>query len=371
MDGDIKPGHGGNDMWVAQLDSNRNIIWQQTIGGSGDDIARSIVATTDGKYLVTASSTSKDGDLTGGPGGSLNNIWVIKFNKDGTIVWKKPLGGTGDDMPYATTPTTDGGCVIAAVTTSNDIAGTVYHAAEDMLIIKLNADGNIVWQKTPGGSMSERAKAIVSTPDGGCMVLGYTNSSDGDLPTKHNSSDVWIMKLNANGSLVWQKFYGGSLEDYGSAIALTADGGCVIAVETASNDDHITNAHGHYDMWIVKLNPGGGISWQKTFGGSAYDTPASIIPTADGGYVVAGSSYSTDGDMVGNHGGVDIWIAKLNSEHTIVTKRILGGSNNDAASAIAVTSDNGYVLAGYANSTDGDIQDNHGAYDMWLFKIWL
>jgi hypothetical protein len=372
MDGDIKPGHGLNDMWVAQLDSNRNIVWQQTIGGTGNDVFRSIVVTSDGKYLATGYSNSKDGDLTGGlTGFGAYNAWAIKFNKDGTIAWKKPLGGTNNDLAFSSAPTTDGGCVIAGSTTSNDIAGTVYHGGDDILIVKLNADGNIVWQKTLGGSVSERPRAIVSTSDGGCMVLGYTNSSDGDLTTKRTSSDVWIMKLNTNGSLVWQKLMGGSKEDYGIAMALTADGGYVIAAETGSSDGDVSNAHGSSDVWIVKLNAGNGISWQKTIGGSESETAASVLPTTDGGYVVVGNSASTDGDMVDNHGAYDIWVVKLNSEQTIVSKRLLGGSKTESAFGMIATSDNGYVVAGYAGSTDGDLQDNHGANDVWLFKIWL
>jgi hypothetical protein len=371
-DGDIKQGHGGLDMWVARLDSGRNIIWQQLIGGSNHEEAGPIVPTSDGAYVVTGYSYSKDGDMAGGPGGSTDpDAWAIKFTKDGAIQWKKPFGGTGIDVAYAIAPTTDGGCVIAGYTTSNNITGTNFHGGEDLWVTKLNTNGGIVWQKTLGGSKLEGAADIVSTPDGGCMIAGYTNSTDGDITGKHNDYDIWVTKLNANGTLVGQKALGGSEGDYGYTLALTADGGCVVAGSTRSNDGDVTNGgYGSDDIWIVKLNAGNGISWQKIIGGSDHEHPVSIIPATDGGYVLAATTFSNDGDMGNNHGHQDIWIAKLNSNRNITGKRMLGGSDDEIAYSMAATPDNGYVVAGFATSTDGDIQNNHGGEDMWLFKIW-
>ena len=368
-DGDIKPGHGGLDMWVAQLDSNRNIKWQQSIGGSGNDLAGYIVPSSDGGYVLTGYSTSKDGDLAGGPGGTAD-IWAIKLSIDGAIVWKKPLGGTGDDEATAIANTADGGYLITGYTASNDKDVTGLHGGEDMWVVKLNGNGQIVWQKTLGGSKQDGGSAIKPTADGGCIVAGYTSSTDGDVQGKHGGEDLWVVRLNANGGIVWQKPLGGASYEYALSLAITADGGCVVAGSTGSSDGDVTGLKGASDIWIIKLTSAGGISWQQTLGGSGNEDPIAIIPTTDGGYMIAANTDSNDGDIGNNHGSSDIWIAKLNANRTITGKRTLGGSGGEIAFSMATTPDNGYVVAGYSNSTNGDLHDSHGYYDMWLFKIW-
>jgi hypothetical protein len=369
-DGDIKQGKGGFDMWVAQLDSNRNIKWQQTLGGSSSDIPVSIVSASDNSYIVTGHSISIDGDFAGGYGGA--DIWAIKLNKDGAIVWKKVLGGTGEDWATASVPTQDGGCVIAGYTTSFDKDVTGSHGANDIWVVKLNANGGIVWQKPLGGSGNERANSIIATSDGGYVIAGNTNSLNGDVKGIHALSiDMWVVKLNANGSLAWQKPLGGTADETGTSVAATADGGYVIAGSTISTDGDVNTANrGGYDIWIVKLNSVGTLSWQKTLGGSLNEEAISILPTTNGGYILAANTASNDGDIGSNHGSTDIWIATLDADLVVTDKRSLGGSTVELVHFMSATPDNGYLIAAEALSTDGDLQDNHGSYDMWLCKFW-
>ena len=142
------------------------------------------------------------------------------------------------------------------------------------------------------------AMSIAPASDGGYIVAGYSESNDGDINGNHGDKDYWIVKLNSSGNLQWQKSLGGSYDDWANSIAPTPDGGYIVAGQSASNDGDITGHHGYWDYWIVKLDASGNLQWQKSLGGSSSEYAYSIAPTPDGGYIVAGSSYSNDGDAV-------------------------------------------------------------------------
>jgi len=152
----------------------------------------------------------------------------------------------------------------------------------------------------------------------------------------------------------WQQCLGGSgFEDTFSA-AQTADGGYIIAGSTDSNNGQVTDFHGGAsDFWVVKLDGGGNLQWQKALGGSATDNVGEIQQTTDGGYTVAGTTSSNNGDVSGNHGSFDYWVVKLDPLGTIQWQRTYGGGSSDACWDVQQTTDGGYVLAGNASSTDG------------------
>jgi hypothetical protein len=162
---------------------------------------------------------------------------------------------------------------------------------------------------------------------------------------------------------------GGRGNDEASSIQETSDGGYVVAGSSESTDGDVTGNHGSYDYWVAKLSGECVLSWQVSLGGSDYDYASSIQETSDGGYVVAGMSYSTDGDVTGNHGGYDYWVAKLSGEGELSWQVSLGGSGEDGAHSIQETSDGGYVVAGMSNSHNGDVTGNHGNSDYWVVKL--
>ena len=172
----------------------------------------------------------------------------------------------------------------------------------------------IQWQKSFGGSNYDEASYVQLTTDGGYIVAVYSESDDGDVTGHHGGFDYWIVKLDASGTIEWQKSLGGSNGDGVSSIQQTTDGGYIVAGNSSSNDGDVTGHHGSNDdndYWIVKLDASGAIAWQKSLGGSDYEYVSSIQQTTDGGYIVAGNSSSNDGDVTGHHGGGDMWIVKL------------------------------------------------------------
>jgi hypothetical protein len=288
-----------------------------------------------------------------------------------TITWQKFFGGSGADWAYSVQQTSDGGYVVFGETGSNDGDVSGSHGKEDFWVLKLDSTGGIQWQRCLGGSGVESGNlgdfasiaSIQQTSEGGYVIVGHTNSNDGDVSGNHGGYDIWVVKLSSTGDIQWQKCLGGSGSEYGHSIQQTADGGYIVAGYTESNDGDVSGNHGKEDFWVLKLDSTGGIQWQKCLGGSGWDMATSVQQTSDGGYIVAGATDSNDGDVSGNHGGYDIWVVKLSSTGDIQWQKCLGGSGNDFATSVQQTSDGGYIVAGATDSND------YYDYDMWVVKL--
>ncbi|GAB3915138.1 hypothetical protein GCM10028803_61540 [Larkinella knui] len=369
--GNVSGNHGDNDAWVVRLNAFGNIVWQKAIGGTGYDFTNAIIPTPDKGFVVAASTFSNNGDVSGNHGES--DFWVVKLNSTGGIVWQKALGGTGIEYARAITTTTDGGFVVIGETLSNDGDVSGNHGGGDIWVVRLNSTGGIVWQKTIGGSGSEGATAITATVDGGFVVTGQTSSNDGDVSGNHGGqSDAWVVKLSGSGNVVWQKALGGSSTqaDIALAITLTADNGLMVAGTTTSDDGDVLGNHGKQDAWVVQLNDQGKLIWQKTLGGTGDDIANAITTTADGGFLVAGSTNSNDGDVSGFQGGIlDFWVIKLTRLGQLSWQKCLGGTDEESVFSIALASDGGYAMAGYTGSTNGNVTGNHGERDFWVVKL--
>jgi len=375
---------GSGDIFIMKLNSSGDTVWKKTYGGSGEEVGKSITTTTDGGFVLTGETTSNDGDFTGMNKGS-GDIFIMKLNSNGDIVWKKTFGGSVDEWGNSITTTNDGGFVLTGLTSSNDgdFSGMNKGGSGifnyDIFIMKLNSSGETVWKKIFGGSNTEEGRSITTTNDGGFVLTGLTSSNDGDFSgmNKRGSGifnyDIFIMKLNSSGETVWKKIFGGSNnEEEGRSITTTTDGGYVLTGYTKSNDGDFSGMNkGYYDIFVMKLNSSGNTVWKKTFGGRDGDVGFSITTTTDGGFVLTGVTTSNDGDFTGmNKGSSDIFIMKLNSNGETEWKKTFGGSSNDGGWSITTTTDGGYVLTGYTYSNDGDFSGmNKGNRDIFVMKL--
>ena len=357
----------GNDCWITKLDKANQLQWQRTIGGSANDIATAITATKDSGFVIVGYSNSNDGDISGNHGG--NDYLVVKLDKSGSIVWQQSIGGLGEDIATDVKQTTDGGYVIAGYSNSSDSLVSGNHGGNDFWIVKLDANGVQVWQKSFGGTSDDRAIAIQQTIDGGYVVTGHSNSNDANLTNNNGNNDIWVIKLSSTGSLDWQKSFGGSGNDYATAVLQAIDGGYLVGGYTFSVDGDVTTNHGNNDYWLLKLNSDGSLKWQKTFGGSENDYARALVSTIDGGFVVGGYSASTDCDVVGNNGLDDEWVIKIDSLGNQQWQKSLGGSNNDRLYSMTKISETQINVVGISNSTDGDITKNLGGYDVWVVNL--
>ena len=354
-----------------------SVMWERCLGGNNGDYAWSIEPTMDGGFIVGGYTEGlSNGDVVGYHGNvSVGDIWITKTDNNGHIQWQKCLGGTFFETGAVIHQTADGGYIVAGTAASRDCSITGNHGGSDYWVVKLNVSGDIMWQKLYGGSKNEYAYSLSLTPDGGYIVAGETESSDGDITLNHGQRDYWVIKIDGAGNLLWQKSLGGSGMDESYGSQATADGGCIVAGYTQSNDGDVTGYHGNNDYWVVKLDNGGNIQWQRALGGSDPDVALSVQLTQDGGYIVAGSAGSNNGDVSGNHHGLpggpdlDFWVVKLNSAGVLQWQKCYGGNLNEIAYYVQPTRDGGYLVCGSSESSDGDLTCNASLTDMWVIKI--
>ena len=348
------------------------IQWQKSFGGSNNETAKSIVQTPDGGYISAGFSKSSDGNAIINHGD--NDFWIVKMNASGTFQWQRSLGGSGDDQANSICTTSDGGYVVAGFTNSTDGDITLNKGYADYWIVKLNSQGNIVWQKTFGGTSQDIATSVKQTTDGGYIVAGYSSSSNGDITGNHGltTTDYWILKLDSSGNLQWQKSLGGSNSERAFEIQQTTDGGYIIAGDTYSSNsgDVSTTTLGIRDFWIVKIGNTGNILWEKRFGGSGEDNAYSIAQTSDSGYIVSGNTTSTNGNIVSNNGQGDFWIIKLDALGNLQWQNALGSVTYDQAYSVRQTHDGSYVAAGYLSSNTGVAEGEPlASTQFWVVKL--
>lgn len=365
--GDVSGNKGMRDYWIVKIDVTGVIQWQKSLGGSNDDIVYSIQQTTDGGYIVSGWSVSNDGDVSGNHGG--NDYWIVKLNSAGGIQWQKSLGSSGTDYGRDIKQTTDGGYIVTGVGYNNDGDITGALGFGDTWVVKLSSTGIIQWQKSLGGTATDQGFAISLTNDGGYILTGYTYSNDLDVSGNHGGADIWVTKIDALGSVDWQKTLGGTLDDKGMQIQQTADLGYIVLGNSSSNDGDVTGNHGGDDFWVVKLNNTGAIQWEHSYGGTSAEAAKNIKQTVDGGYIISGYSSSNNGDVSGNKGASDYWLLKIDSSGLIEWQKMLGGTNTDFGGVALPTLDGGYIQIGNSSSNNIDVSGNHGSADCWVVKL--
>jgi gliding motility-associated-like protein len=229
------------------------------------------------------------------------------------------------------------------------------------------------WQKCYGSNDGEDASHIQPTSDGGYIIVGTAYGADNDDVTGHHGNatvgDIWVVKIDRSGNIQWQKCLGGGDSEAGASVLQTADGGYIVVGSAASGNCNLTGNHGSFDFWVVRLSNKGEIIWQKMYGGSKEDYARSLAIASDGGYFIAGHTLSNDGDVKGNHGSTDWWVIKIDKTGKLLWQKCLGGSGSDQANSVQSTIDGGCIIAGLEESNDGDVKDNHGIGDYWLVKL--
>jgi hypothetical protein len=319
------------NFYVVKLDSGGNVQWTKIIGGSDDDYAFSITQSSDGGYAVAGWTKSF--------GAGYFDMYVVKLDSSGNVQWTKTIGGSSDDRAFSIIQSSDGGYVVAGFTSSFGTGGA------DFYVVKLDSSGNVQWTKTIGGSSDEWAFSIIQSSDGGYVVAGETYSFGAGY------FDMYVVKLDSSGNVQWTKTIGGSSDDRAFSIIQSSDGGYVVAGFTSSFGT------GGADFYVVKLDSSGNVQWTKTIGGSSDEWAFSIIQSSDGGYVVAGETYSFGA------GYFDMYVVKLDSSGNVQWTKTIGGSSDEWAFSIIQSSDGGYAVAGRT------ISFGAADYNMYVVKM--
>jgi gliding motility-associated-like protein len=361
FDGNAGPIHGMKDVFIVKYDAAREQEWRKKFGGSWDDYGTQIKPLPGGGYIVLGYTGSpNNGDVSGAHGNPFIlvpfDIWLLRLDNDGDLLWQKCLGGTGIDSAGSIDITSSGGFIISGNTTSNDGDVTGNHGGGgDVWIVELNSTGNIIWQKCYGGSAKEGIGFIKTVPGGGYILTAPTQSVNGDV-TPNNPADTWLVRLDATGNILWQKCYGGSFPETPGNVIPVNDG-FVVGGTTGSGDWSINN-HGGTDGWIFKTDLSGNLIWQHAYGGNDNDRVIEIIQDADGGFLMAGGSYLLTAGC-NNNGEEDFWILKTDNAGLLQWQKNFGGTKIDYAAGIVQAPGGSLYVTGYELSDDRDVVGHH------------
>ena len=366
-DGDVEVNKDMGDIWIVKVDEAGKKIWQKTYGGSNFERAISIAPCVGG-YLVVGRMYSTDGDIPAIHGDG--DGFVLSIDENGNLVNQKTFGGSDFDEITAILPDGNGNYILAGGTNSIDNGLNTNHGGGDIWVIKIDAQLNMLWQKDLGGSDFDAINAATVGKDGSCIVTGFTASNDGDVKYNHGEVDFWVVKLSANGGIIWEKTYGGTGSDLASSITGSVDGGYLVAGLTTSSDGDVTVRKGGFvDAWMIKVDKEGGVKWDKTVGGSGFEQCTFSTTTHNGDFLVGGVSTGNDGDFAANKGLSDGWIMRLDKQGHEKWIKVTGGSSYDRVIAACAGPLGNLVIGGTTNSNDGDVTGNHGGSDFWLFTI--
>jgi hypothetical protein len=350
--------------------SQSSFEWRKTYGGSGNEYYPLVLRTADHGFLIAGSSVSNDMDVSGNHGNY--DIWVVRTDSSGNISWKKCFGGTQEEFLNAAIRSSDGNYLLLGYSRSADGDLTNNKGKEDLWIFKIDDTGTLQWQKAYGGSENDEGTALFEDAEGNILVAGNTESANGDVTSNHGSSDIWMLKLNPSGGMLWQKTVGGSMNDLASTILSNGEDGYMISGSSNSGNGDIT---GHYgltdksDYIAFETDTAGNIGWMKNYGGNEDDRNNGMIRTNDGGYLLYGISDSDNGDITGNHGYFDGWLIKLSSAGSVQWQKSIGGSQDDAVDKIIQRSDDCLIACGNTYSNDIEVSGNHGMSDCWMLKL--
>lgn len=330
--------HGMMDFFLAKAGDNGQIEWLRTYGGSKREYAGAVANCTDEGYVFCTGSQSANGDVGGNQG--KYDYWVGKVDGDGNLQWEHDFGGTKDDFANALLQSADGGYLVVGESKSVDGDVTGHHDGSDIWVLKLDGSGNLEWERSLGGSRYDAPSAVVQAADGGYVIAGVSTSIDGDVTGPVNGEyDGWVLKLDAAGNLVWQRILGTDGDDHLNDIQLTSDGSYILTGSTKEEDGI---SYHDWDVWLLKMDDSGNVLWQEGLGGAETESGSSVREADDGGYVVAGMK----GDYQGIFGqnAVDVLVLKTDGQGNQEWSRSLGGPLEDQAASCLLDPDGSIVV---------------------------
>tara|TARA_X000000368_G_scaffold418189_1_gene416953 strand:- start:2852 stop:4171 length:1320 start_codon:yes stop_codon:yes gene_type:complete len=349
----------------------------KTFGGSHDDEANDIINTSDGGFMVIGSSKSNDG-LIQNKMDLESDIILMKFDNDKSIEWVKNYGGSRDDRGQSVVEVSGIGYALLGYSMSNDGDASHNEGFHDNWVILIDSKGNIVWEKSYGFSGHDHAYNIIKTKDGNLFFNGFLDvtASRGlgstekvEKSIKHGVGEFWCHKIDLDGNILWRKYFGGTNNDRSYDSIETADGDFIIVGSSESTDNDISSPKGSYDIWVIKLSSNGDFLWERSYGGSKYETANSIIQSSDKKIHILGSTLSDDKDISFQMGSSDFYLLTIDSDGNLLSEQTFGGSNFDMGKKIEIDNKDNLWLTGYSRSLDFDLSFNKGKNDAVLVQL--
>jgi hypothetical protein len=358
------------DGFVVKLDSNFVLQWSNCYGTIYNESIRQIKPTSDGGYIFVGEAfVASQG----------NNFWIVKINATGNVLWEKKYGGTGTDNAENVVEKIGGGYLVSGTSTSSNGNVTSNFGYTDYWVINIDSNGNLVSNANFGGTSNDDCHGLVANPDGTYVVAGEAASYTGQVTCRTPAfceSSYWIAKIGNTDNILWTQCVGplssgSNLFCTPYDMIKTSDNGYILVGR--GNDNTNGNTYGASDVWVVKLDSNGYVVWRENYGGSDNEYGYAIKETTDGGYIIVGDSYSSDGNVTVTLTGYSQdngWIFKINSTGVLQWQKTVGSSNfgNDYFNDVIQIGPNEYVAAGKAGLSNGDCIDSNGRR-FWITKI--
>ena len=322
--------YGAGSMWLIKTDVDGVALWNRTYGEGFGEYGFCVAQTFDGGYIIAGFTESY----------GMGNMMLVKTDGAGNPQWERNYGGSSGDYGFCVAQTHDGGYAVGGYTESYGVGGA------DFWLVKTDADGNMQWNKTYGGTGDDFGYAMVKTADEGFAMVGSTESYGVGL------ADIWLVKTGEDGDIEWNVTYGGANNDVAYSVIQNSDGGFAIAGYTNSFDSGI-----YFDAWLIRTDVSGTIQWDQLYGGPNNDYGRCAISTIDGGYMMVGYTESFGA------GAQDVWLIKTDSKGNKQMERTFGGVNDERGRFVVQTGDGAYVVVAYTESFGS------GGSDALLIKI--
>lgn len=312
------------------------ITFEKTFGGTQNDRAISVIKASDEGYMITGYSTIQ---LS-----SSRSVGVLlrKTDKNGNLTWEKTFGGLENDFALSAINTSDGGYVFTGSTES--FGPNIF---SDVYLVKVDGNGNLVWETTFGREKNDRGNSVIELSDGGFLITGSTDSI---ITNVTGLTDVYLIKTDNSGNLIWEKQFGGAGIEHGNSVVETSDGGYMITGFSARSGRSA-------EIYVIKTDHGGNLVFEKTLGGVGYDYGSEMIKSSNGNYIIAGYTSSSGAGLS------DIYLMEIDNSGNLVWENTIGGTGHDRAESVIETADSGYVLIGYTESS------GEGLRDVFIIKV--
>lgn len=379
------------DGLVMRYDATGNLLWSACYGGSRTDYINDIKQTADGGFIAVGRSYSTNYDLPAANDSLYSNIWVFKLGATGVVEWSRVFGGNAQEDAVSVLQIADGSYIVAGYTATADGIGSIPSGA-DLLIIKLDANGNNAVTKRYGGSRDDKPSKIIQLSNGNYVVIGTTESPNTGIVTGNHStnltSDIWVVWLDGNLNHIKNKCYGGPGQDYGVDVVELDSSNLVIGGNVYINSGGEVRAlphHGATEAWVARINKDqdrpNDTLWTRPYGGNKDDNLRSIAKTPDGNIIIGVQTYSNSDpvtDITDSKGGpnntiADVWLAKIDvANAAIIARRCYGNSMGDDLNQIIVRGNS--IVFGCplpATTRDSDLvgQPAYGGMDIWIARL--
>ena len=367
-DGDVPGNVGGSDFWIMKRDINGTLMWSKTFGGPGMDDLETVMPHSDGGVIAfgtTHTDQGAFGHIIGLAGG-----WLIRTNTNGSLIDGKIFGGTITETAVDACRHVNGDVTMVLEAGSTMLNGETNHGLIDLWVVHVNQTFDTQWSTLLGGTGSDVPEAVTTDINGNIYIAATSNSNLPGLDPNHGGQDVWIIKLSPSGEMIWQKSFGGSENDVASDILIHPDGSLFVTLQSESADGDFDSNAGLNDLWMLKLNGTNGQTMSyKRYGGSGNDYNGQVDLFGADHLVLTASTTSTDLDLTGNKGFGDVWILTTDLSGNLTQQMNYGGSLNDFAVDI-VTVDSVFHVLSSTVSTDKNVPANTiSQQDLWYYSL--